>query len=132
MKIKYVGLKEEETAFSPESGIVWNPGSSHEVPDGLARRMLAHPDVFAVDEGKRAPAKTETTPPPPPAPPEQRATPPKGEFVISAPDGPLVLDGLERDVLWNLANEAGLKPHVNLGIPKLQALLMERFPFKAD
>lgn len=60
MKIKYVGLKDEETAFSPETGIVWYPGSAHDVPDAIGKRMLAHPDVFAL-------AAAVTSPAPPPA-----------------------------------------------------------------
>jgi hypothetical protein len=49
VKIQYVGLKEGgETAFSNESGIdLWMPGDVHEVKDGVAKRMLQHPDVFA-------------------------------------------------------------------------------------
>lgn len=54
MKIKYVGLKiDGETAFAKECGIErWLPGDAREVADPqLAKRMLAHPDVFAEDDG---------------------------------------------------------------------------------
>lgn len=135
MKLKYVGLKDEETAFSPETGITWTPGSSHEVPDNLAKRMLAHPDVFALDAAKPAPVKAATQAPPPPPPPPASSAPAvnevKGEFVIGAPDGPLVLDGMDRDTLMALALESGLKPHPNTGAAKLMAALVEAFPVKA-
>ena len=135
MKLKYVGLKDEETAFSPETGITWTPGSSHEVPDNLAKRMLAHPDVFALDAAKPAPGKAATQAPPPPPPPPASSAPAvnevKGEFVIGAPDGPLVLDGMDRDTLMALALESGLKPHPNTGAAKLMAALVEAFPVKA-
>lgn len=137
MKLKYVGLKDEETAFSPETGITWTPGSSHEVPDQLAKRMLAHPDVFALDTAKPAPAKVATQappppPPPPPAPPASTVKEVKGEFVIGAPDGPMVLDGMDRETLLALAKESGLKPHPNTGVEKLQLMLVDAFPLKAD
>jgi hypothetical protein len=55
-KIKYVGKKPEESAFSELTGIVWAPGASHEVPDEHAARLLQHTDVFARDEGKASKA----------------------------------------------------------------------------
>ena len=59
MKLKYVGCKEEETAFSVETDIVWYPGSVEEVSDKFASRMLQHPDVFARadDDMAQPPAK---------------------------------------------------------------------------
>lgn len=49
MLIKYCGKKDHETAFEAESGVTWGPGVTHEIknPD-LAKRMLRHPDVFAI------------------------------------------------------------------------------------
>lgn len=129
MKIKYVGLKDEETAFSPETGITWVPGASHEISAAIAKRMLAHPDVFAEDTGDAAPATVVKTAAPAPTPVPPAGEPPK--FVIGTPDGPLVLDNLDRDELWGMANEAGLKPHPKLGEAKLRAMLIERFPLQA-
>jgi hypothetical protein len=62
MKLKYVGLKQDgETAFSHETKIErWFLGDAHDIADEkLARRMLGHPDVFALDESaaKAAPVK---------------------------------------------------------------------------
>ena len=97
--------------------------------------MLAHPDVFALDAAKPAPVKAATQAPPPPPPPPASSAPAvnevKGEFVIGAPDGPLVLDGMDRDTLMALALESGLKPHPNTGAAKLMAALVEAFPVKA-
>lgn len=135
MKLKYVGLKDEETAFSPETGITWTPGSSHDVADLIAKRMLAHPDVFALDEskGKAAAATAPVAAPAPAAPPAgSEGDPVAPEFVIATSEGPLVLDAMDRDTLVALAKEAGLKHHHNAGIDKLRALLMAAFPLKAD
>ena len=145
MQIKYVGVKDEETAFSPETGITWYPGSSHAVAPAIAKRMLQHPDVFAEDKGtaeKVVTTKTAapvTTPAPAPAPDTTGGsgtqTPPDGnppEFVMGTPDGPLVLDTIEREELVGLAKELGITHHVNLGAPKLRALLVEKQPFKAQ
>ena len=138
MQIKYVGLKEEETAFSPETGITWYPGSTHNVPDHLAKRMLQHPDVFEADNApstKVVVPKTESAQsgdggiggghgnPPTPEPPK---------FLMATPDGPLALDTIERDDLVALAKELGIKHHVNLGEDKLRALLVEKHPVKAE
>lgn len=51
MKLMYVGLKVDgESAFSDKTGIVWMPGSSHEVSDAHAALMLPHTDVWAIAE----------------------------------------------------------------------------------
>ena len=131
MQIKYVGLKEEETAFSPETGITWYPGSSHPVPDHLAKRMLQHPDVFEKDTGEEVQKPVVTLTPPS----LENQNPPGGnppEFVMRTPDGPLVLDAMERDDLVELAKSVNVAHHVNLGAPKLRALLVEKHPFKAE
>lgn len=66
-QVKYVGKKQSEAAFSDETDIIWTPGSSHPIADeGLARRMLRHPDVFAIDEtppaASNAPGLGDATP----------------------------------------------------------------------
>lgn len=55
MKIRYVGLKDEERAFTEKTGIVWTPGLEAEIDVATASRMLQHPDVF---EDASKPAKT--------------------------------------------------------------------------
>lgn len=48
-KIAYVGLKKDgESAFQSETGILWIPGSVEEVNPAVAKKMLNHPDVFAL------------------------------------------------------------------------------------
>lgn len=60
MKIEYVGVKVDgETAFSRETGITWFPGDVNEVPEGIAKRMVQHPDVFA-EAGVVQPKKAAT------------------------------------------------------------------------
>lgn len=145
MKIKYVGLKDEETAFSPESGIVWTPGLSRDIADAsLAARMLKHPDVFAIDDSSEPPAKTKASAPAPaPSQPAAPITlgagaviPPTptnvpATFVMATPAGPLVLDTLEKAELRKLAFEKKVSFHPNSGAPTLRKVLAEAFPVKA-
>lgn len=52
-KMKYVGLKDSETAFKSETGLTWTPGCAHEVEDDtMVARMLQHPDVFALADAR--------------------------------------------------------------------------------
>lgn len=47
MKLEYTGLKQDgETAFIEESGIRWFPGDVHDVPAGIAKKMLGHPSMW--------------------------------------------------------------------------------------
>jgi hypothetical protein len=51
MKLEYTGLKADgETAFIEESGIRWFPGDVHNVPDGVAKKMLGHPSMWKSSE----------------------------------------------------------------------------------
>ena len=50
---------------------------------------------------------------------------------MGTPDGPLVLDAMDRETLMALAKEAGLKPHPKHGVDKLRAMLVQAFPPKA-
>lgn len=95
MKIKYVGLKDEETAFSRDTGITWFPGSVHDVPDDKAKRMLQHPDVFAQAEGDEQP--TDGTP----------------------SSNPSDLESLTLEQLHALANMRGVKVHHAAGAAKV-------------
>lgn len=114
MKIKYVGLKPEETAFSRDTGIVWLQGSSHEVPDGIAKRMLNHPDVFAADDGK-AVSKAAVTEPKP----DEDETEVAGEAGTTN-DG---LDAMDKAALHALAKERGVIVHHAAGADKVRQLL---------
>lgn len=103
-KIKYVGRKPDgETAFSllPGAPSVWMPGDSNEVSDELAARMLAHPDVFALDDGADVPQDAEVG-----------STNDEG----AEPD---VLEVLGKDELRALAAEIGVVVHHAAGKAKL-------------
>lgn len=51
MKLRYVGKKADgERAFEAQTGIVWMPGSEHEVSATHAALMLPHTDVWDVAE----------------------------------------------------------------------------------
>lgn len=109
-QIKYVGVKPDgETAFgSLTGGIVWLPGSSHEIADDVADKMLQHPDVFAVDEAL-------TT-----------------EFIMQLADGTTkVLNSMSLDELRELSKEMGLTPHGKAKELSLMTKLVEAFPVKA-
>lgn len=130
MKIKYVGVKKDgETAFSRETKIeAWLPGDSHEINDPvLAKKMLQHPDVFAVDEGETAPVPTPAqTPAPTPAPTEAPAaglTLAPGAKVEPTADPLANIDSMEAPELHALAKSLGVKVHPNSGATKVREAL---------
>lgn len=49
-KIRYVGLKQEETAFKDLTGITWAKGAVEPVDIKHVVAMLKHPDVFELAE----------------------------------------------------------------------------------
>lgn len=136
MKIKYVGLKQFESAFSNETGVTWAPGAVHDIKDvALAARMLKHPDVFAVADT----ASAERPPAPPAPPPDETGNvpgaddAPRAKWIMRTDDGkPLVLDALDRDTLHKLADEAGLKIHANAKAETVAARLAEAFPWAEE
>jgi len=48
--IKYVGLKAYTKDTVAGTGLFWEAGETHNVPDAAAERLLRHPDVWALDE----------------------------------------------------------------------------------
>lgn len=157
MKIKYVGAKiDGETAFANLSGIErWMPGDSFDVKDGVATRMLQHPDVFALADSETVPQAKTTAPQITLAPaasqsatvtvtddnavnPAALSLSPGAVVENPAPvsitlaDGTVkVLDGLDKPALYELTKELGLKVHPAFGPAKLIAALQEAFPAKA-
>lgn len=146
MKIKYVGLKSFEDAFSGETGKTWGPGVEHDIADaGLCARMLKHPDVFALVDGAAVKepevltlTDTVTVQPIPVQPDhEQVATPegdkgpeePAGKHIMQTSSGPLALDGLDKDTLKALAKELDITVG-NSGEEKIRQKLAEAFPVK--
>lgn len=140
MKIKYVGKKEVETAFSNETGIIWTPGSEHDINDvAMCKRMLNHPDVFehveeeqkpaASTEGGKglsdAPVKTEA-----PA-TETKPTEGPAKLQMQTAAGALDLSLLDKDQLHALAKEQGLSVHHNAKAETVAAKLAEAFPVPA-
>ncbi len=147
-KIKYVGLKHDgETAFGRETGITWFQGDSHEVPDSVAKRMLNHPDVFAVDSGA---VKAEPAPAPAPAPVtlqpviQLQAQEPVTETKVGteaanftlAPGAEVASSNeqvaqvvdlalLDKEALHALAKERGIKVHHNAGADTVRKALAE-------
>lgn len=50
-RLRYIGLKSGgERAFEAKTGIVWMPGSEHEVSTEHAAQMLPHDDVWEIAE----------------------------------------------------------------------------------
>lgn len=124
-KIKYVGLKERETAFSVETSIVWTPGAVESVDLKHVATMLKHPDVFALaDEpasmglADKAPAKasvkTETT-----------------AAAVDETEQP-ALDTMSREELHALAKARGIKVHHTSGAAKVIEALQDAFDRHAD
>jgi hypothetical protein len=120
MKIKYVGLKDEETAFSHKTGIVWTPGAVHEVADkAMCVQMLQHPDVFAEDtEGATLADGTVAK--------EQGD---KVRTTITLADGTVKdLVDLDKEALHALAKELNVQVHHAAGPAKVIDALFAAFP----
>lgn len=146
-KIKYVGLKQDgETAFSRETGITWFPGVSEEVPDGIAKRMLNHPDVFELDAAQVAakPGKVTLQPMAPAVAttpvPTLPATEPITETQVSTDPANITLvpgqevkpaeqaidlAAMDKEALHALAKERGVKVHHNAGADTVRKALTE-------
>lgn len=124
MKIKYVGLKDEETAFSHKTGIVWTPGDSHEIRDAaMAKQMLQHPDVFAEDTGEDSTKLQNSTAVP------SESTGAKAKTTIKLQDGTVKdLDGMDKEALHALAGELKVKVHHAAGAAKVVEALLAAFP----
>lgn len=147
-KIEYVGAKERRQDTVAGTGIVWvGKGDVKEVPDVAVPRLLKHPDIWRIAElaaQKKPQQKTNEQSPTGDSKPEGAGGSEGGEggdgkgdgeggaHVILTSEGPLVLDGMDRDTLMALALESGLKPHPNTGAAKLMAALVEAFPVKAE
>jgi hypothetical protein len=152
MLIKYVGLKESETAFSAETGITWEQGSQHEIASlALCTRMLNHPDVF--EQVEVAP---EPIPPIPVSsglsdaitlPPAVVTLPPEDDgqqlqtqeqqlpeddkpaaLVMMTKAGPLDLSGMDKADLHRLAKDEGMDIHPNAKAETVARRLVEMFP----
>jgi hypothetical protein len=116
MKLKYVGVKlDGETAFSGETKITWRPGDEHEVPDSIARKMLGHPDVFALADGLEGQGSADVVVI------DQKITLPNTE-------GEIDLAVLSVDELKTLALSADVKVHHAAGKEKIIAALMAAYP----
>lgn len=127
MKIKYVGLKTDgETAFARDAGITaWLPGDSIEISNpGVAHRMLQHPDVFAVDDGKAAKASAKTVATPLPVEPDPiLVTNAAMSLAPGAKVEAINLKDLDKAALHALAKERGVKVHHAAGADTVRTAL---------
>ncbi len=115
MRLKYVGAKGSEAKFVEKTGIVWTPGASHDVAEGMAAHMLKHPDVWAPDD---LPAQA-------PAPPAVTEGQDDGKNVLIKADGAqVVLDDMDAKGLRSLCKELGVTVHFALGKARLIETLM--------
>ena len=135
MKIKYVGTKEGgETAFSHVSGIaLWLAGDVHEIRDDVAKKMLEHPDVFALDvpdagqvastgktQADGAQGLQKTT---------EQSTQKSGDVISIAANGEVIaLNGLTKAQLHELAKRLDVKVHQASGADKVVEALQAAFP----
>lgn len=132
MQIKYVGVKQDgETAFIHDTKITWFPGDSFDIDAGIAKRMLNHPDVFAVDEAEKTTVVIDPITSPAPVLladglANQQISP---EAFITTPDGVThALNVLDRAALHALAKELDVKVHHNAGADKVIEALQTAFP----
>lgn len=127
-KIKYVGLKERETAFSVETSIVWTPGAVESVDLKHVEAMLKHPDVFALADAPQAmgladvqPVKADETPK------TIGEVPAKTDRIPAdalSPD----LTAMSREELHALAKARGVKVHHTSGAAKVIEALQAPHP----
>lgn len=133
-KIKYIGLKERETAFSVETSIVWTPDTVESVDLKHVEAMLKHPDVFALADAPVGLADAKPVAVLPDGTGNESAPPAnKPSTQISIPDGPLVeMSHLDKAGLQALAKAHGVTFHHSHGAPKLIELLQAAFPVKPE
>jgi len=150
MKIKYVGVKVDgETAFAHLSGVaLWMDGDEYEIKDDVAKRMLQHPDVFALADKQEPDTQTTTqtttqtadttsltlTPGAEVKAPESTEPKDPAEPVasITVEGKVIVLDGLGKDELHDLAKRLGVAVHHASGPDKVIAALQAAFPATAE
>lgn len=126
-KIRYVGLKQEETAFSNVTGITWAQGAVESVDIKHVAAMLNHPDVFELAEesiGGLADAK--------PTPAAPVTIPPLGEAAVGeAAPSTDPLEALSRAELHALAKERGVTVHHSSGAASVLKALQSASAEKA-
>ena len=112
MKIKYVGVKlDGETAFAGESGVaLWRTGDAHEIKDGVATKMLKHPDVFELDEDIKVAEPVQVV---------KVAEPVIVSEVVIPALGLTPLESMSKEQLQELAKSKNIKVHHNAGIETL-------------
>jgi len=102
MEIKYVGRKQQCTAFKADTGISWLPGAVHEVKDAIATKMLKHPDVFAAVAKAVEPEQNEEL------------------DDVGNPTTELTpLESMSKEQLQQLAKDKGLTVHHKSGVASL-------------
>ena len=117
IKIQYIGKKPQRIDTVAGTGIVWTGnGDVQLVPSDAAKRMLQHPDVWALAEDQEQVQLAESGP--------QVAA-------ISLPDGTTqALDGMSKEALHDLAKALGVKVHHLSGADKVTEALVTAFPVK--
>jgi hypothetical protein len=131
MRLKYIGLKEDgETAFSHLSGIDrWMQGDENEVKDDVAKRMLLHPDVFALAGESSEPAVNTVDPSTITLAPGATVSEGTTNQAFITVDGQAVdLSGLDKAQLHDLAKRLDVEVHHASGAAKVIEALQAAFP----
>lgn len=142
MKIKYVGKKECETAFSNETGITWEQGAVHDISNlALCKRMLNHPDVFEHVEEEQKPIApvqgpntdggaglSDAKPKADAQTGDEKPTEGAAKLLMQTTAGVLDLALLDKDQLHALAKEQNLSIHPNAKAETVAAKLAAAFP----
>lgn len=129
-KIRYVGLKERETAFESITGVTWNAGEVQDIDTKHVEAMLKHPDVFALadaDVAADGPANSVGTT----ADNDKIADPGTDTQWATAPDGEyLLLSDMSKEQLHECAKKYGVAVHPKCGAPKVIEALQAAFAVK--
>jgi len=122
IKIKYMGKKPLRGDTVAGTGIVWcGYGDVQDVPDHAAPKLLQHADVWEmVDEYSQNAQSGDAS--------SADAQALKPLASITANGEVIVLDGMTKESLHDLAKELGVKVHHLSGADKVTEALVAAFP----
>lgn len=131
-KIQYIGKKPQRIDTVAGTGIVWaGNGDVQLVPSDAAKRMLQHPDIWAIAEDQEPSNEPAGEPTPTPSAEAEPAESGPQVAAISLPDGTIqALDGMSKEALHDLAKALGVRVHHLSGADKVTEALVAAFPVK--
>jgi hypothetical protein len=119
VKIKYIGFKPVKTDNVAGTGATWlGHGDVQEVPDSAAGKLLRFGDVWQRADGDVQLAHAAPATPKAPPPPDHR-------YVLTGPEGVVVLDDMDDKALRALAKKATLDVDSRIKGDKLRQAIVD-------